>query len=129
MVEAYAYDITCWKTTRKRALKRDNNVCRICLNPDKKPVVHHILPRNEGGPDTQDNLLTVCEECHWNEHRKLRRGLTGEVKCLQLTSTIGANVDSKTAKEFKKLCDERGITPSEGARQLIQQELKRVGRC
>lgn len=29
---------------------------------------HHVLPRSAGGPDTLDNLLSVCWPCHFWTH-------------------------------------------------------------
>ena len=30
--------------------------------------VHHITPKSEGGKDTMENLITLCEECHQKRH-------------------------------------------------------------
>jgi 5-methylcytosine-specific restriction endonuclease McrA len=29
---------------------------------------HHIIYKSHGGPDTMDNLVTVCHECHRRIH-------------------------------------------------------------
>lgn len=34
--------------------------CRIKSNLE----VHHIIPRSQGGPDDEWNLITLCRECH-----------------------------------------------------------------
>ena len=26
--------------------------------------VHHIVPRRDGGPDEEDNLMALCHACH-----------------------------------------------------------------
>ena len=31
-------------------------------------VVHHVIPRYEGGPDTPDNLRLICGQCHTQQH-------------------------------------------------------------
>lgn len=51
---------------RRRALKRDNYRCQICHRTwDETSIhVHHLIPRHEGGQDTLDNLMTLCEDCH-----------------------------------------------------------------
>ena len=30
---------------------------------------HHLLPRSLGGPDTDDNLITLCGACHAKAHQ------------------------------------------------------------
>jgi rubrerythrin len=59
---------------RQRVLERDNHTCQNC--GAKKPSkfhTHHIDKRREGGPDTMDNLITVCPPCH-----KVVEGIAGE---------------------------------------------------
>ena len=118
--------MNCWKSIRKQVLERDNNTCQRCFDNDKKPVVHHKIPQFKGGPDTPDNLMSVCDNCHSQEHMQLRRGDIEAGRYLPLTKLINGNVDSNTAREFKALCQERGISPIEGVRRLIEQELERV---
>ncbi len=44
---------------------------RCCLCPEHADVIdlHHIEPISEGGPNTEDNLMVVCPNCHANIHR------------------------------------------------------------
>jgi hypothetical protein len=71
-----------------------------------------------------DNAITVCNECHWNEHRSMRRKDIELGKCPAYTVAIAGNVDANTAEVFKELCSKKGITPSAYVRQLIQQATK-----
>jgi 5-methylcytosine-specific restriction endonuclease McrA len=43
--------------------------------------IHHVRYRSEGGAHTQDNLLTLCDDCHREVHsdKKLYQN-----KCLEL---------------------------------------------
>jgi endogenous inhibitor of DNA gyrase (YacG/DUF329 family) len=52
------------------ALRRDKARCRVC-GFDTLVEVHHIMPRRQGGPDTLDNLITLCP----NHHTMADRGL------------------------------------------------------
>ncbi len=52
------------------ALRRDKARCRIC-GFDTTVEVHHIIARRHGGPDTLDNLITLCP----NHHTMADRGL------------------------------------------------------
>jgi hypothetical protein len=50
---------------REFILNRDNRECQLCGARGNGTLhVHHIRKRNDGGPDTPDNLITVCPKCH-----------------------------------------------------------------
>ena len=34
--------------------------------------VHHVVPLMEGGPNNQDNLVSLCRDCHLKAHRELK---------------------------------------------------------
>jgi hypothetical protein len=52
------------------ALRRDKARCRTC-GFDTMVDVHHIIARRHGGPNTLDNLITLCP----NHHTMADRGL------------------------------------------------------
>ena len=54
---------------------RDGFACRLCgdwkgkFYPETSAIVeaihaHHIIPKSQGGPDTMENLITLCDLCH-----------------------------------------------------------------
>lgn len=45
--------------------KCGNPACRSILTID----IHHLVPIAEGGPDTPDNLLALCPNCHSLHHK------------------------------------------------------------
>jgi len=53
---------------RFKILKRDNFTCHYCgrnfLDDKKVLMIDHIIPRNKGGKDTDDNLITSCSDCN-----------------------------------------------------------------
>lgn len=49
-------------------LNRDNYTCKCCKTKKGTLHVHHIVYRSNGGADTLDNLITLCEECHKKLH-------------------------------------------------------------
>lgn len=58
-----------WLKYRVMVLDRDNFTCKYCgRNPrDHEGVVLHVdhkIPRNKGGNDCIDNLITSCSECN-----------------------------------------------------------------
>ena len=48
--------------------------CAACGSTDQLHQ-HHLIPRVLGGPDTQDNLITLCHLCHDKMHRLQEKGL------------------------------------------------------
>ena len=78
-----------WNESRRMALARDNHRCQSCGVGDCRLHVHHILPRSEGGTDHRENLMTLCPECHAEEHGKSACDLCGT-----LTEKGGTWIDS-----------------------------------
>lgn len=56
--------------------ERANRKCEWCTDSVDSPDVHHIKPRNEGGPNKPDNLIVLCPNCH----RKADRGAISRSK-------------------------------------------------
>lgn len=57
-------------SSRKEAvLHRDKYTCQICDKKHTRLEVHHIIYRSQGGTDDEDNLITLCEDCHEKIHR------------------------------------------------------------
>lgn len=48
--------------------ERDLWRCRACGLADLLEA-HHIVFRSQGGPDTLENLITLCKHCHMAAHR------------------------------------------------------------
>lgn len=56
---------------------RAKQVCEWCESgPLDNPEVHHIKPRNKGGPNKSNNLIVLCPTCH----RKADRGGISQTK-------------------------------------------------
>lgn len=55
-----------WETTRKRILDRDLWVCQYCAAPleGANATVDHIVPKIEGGTDSDSNLMASCRSCN-----------------------------------------------------------------
>ncbi len=41
-----------------------NPACRYPITLDR----HHLIPHSEGGPDSADNLIAICPNCHADHH-------------------------------------------------------------
>jgi len=50
---------------RKEILKRDNHKCRYCGDTNNLEI-HHVIPVSHGGNKKDDNLCTLCKNCHFN---------------------------------------------------------------
>lgn len=49
-------------------LWRDDYKCQQCKKKNVPLHVHHIVYRSECGSDDEDNLITLCEDCHKKLH-------------------------------------------------------------
>jgi hypothetical protein len=59
--------------TRNQVLARDRHRCQSPGCGDRHFLeLHHIRPRNQGGNNKPDNLLTLCSACHSLAHEFAR---------------------------------------------------------
>ena len=56
-----ALDIT--QKTKKIVWARDNECCVVCGSPNAMPNAHY-LPRSKGGLGIEQNIVTLCINCH-----------------------------------------------------------------
>lgn len=56
--------------------ERADKQCEWCGEDIDSPDVHHIKPREEGGPNKKSNLIVLCPTCH----RKADRGVISRSK-------------------------------------------------
>src|SRR5262249_7450162 len=59
-----------WQATRKRILKRDRYTCQSCSMTNVILNIHHLTYERLGCEDDQD-LVTLCEDCHHELHEKV----------------------------------------------------------
>ena len=57
-----------WSSKREAILNRDRYICQICGKKHTRLEVHHIIYRSNGGTDDENNLITLCEDCHSGIH-------------------------------------------------------------
>ena len=57
-----------YSSRREAILNRDNYTCQICGKKHIKLEVHHIKYHSQGGTDDENNLITLCEDCHRDIH-------------------------------------------------------------
>lgn len=50
---------------RQHVLERYNNTCQKCgIKSEIGLHLHHLISKKKGGPNTLDNLTTLCPSCH-----------------------------------------------------------------
>jgi len=81
---------------RNKILKRDRKTCQSCGNdkPDAQLEVHHVLPKNHGGPNCDSNLITLCLFCHDHEY------WLGHVR--SYPTTFAKEVKRRTFKRYRR---------------------------
>lgn len=60
-----------YQALREEVLRRDRWTCQLCGSRQNLEV-HHLEPRGRSGPDTMENLLTLCAACHRRQHEATR---------------------------------------------------------
>ena len=63
--QGFNYD---YSSRRCAILHRDNYTCQCCGKKNCRLEVHHIKFRRDGGTDNEENLITLCKECHDGVH-------------------------------------------------------------
>ena len=58
---AKACDIT--QAVKKKVWERDGQRCIICGSHEAMPNAHYI-PRSKGGLGIEENIVTLCHNCH-----------------------------------------------------------------
>lgn len=83
---------------RQRVLDRDNYTCQCCGIGGASYylgilAIHHIVAVSQGGPDEEDNLVTLCINCHLLIHNYQFGKLYVDLKTL----------DEEEKTKFKKI--------------------------
>ena len=48
---------------------RDGYACRYCRSPEDLQI-DHVIPRSQGGRDTEDNLVVACAQCNGRKGKR-----------------------------------------------------------
>ena len=62
-------DATSYRELHRKVLKRDSWRCQFCSSMQNLQV-HHLKFRSQLGGDEEQNLITLCADCHEQVHRK-----------------------------------------------------------
>jgi 5-methylcytosine-specific restriction endonuclease McrA len=61
-------DATSYGKLHRQVLERDGWHCQFCGSMQQLQV-HHLKLRSQSGGDEEQNLITLCAECHARTHR------------------------------------------------------------
>ncbi len=95
---------------RLAALTRDQYTCQDCGHVGESGFrsgnvqVHHIRPRILGGPDSLDNLITLCLPCHGKRERK-HRAIAARWGSAQRLRSFWARLGKPLEPELAAKCD------------------------
>ena len=62
-------DSESYRELHHQVLERDGWRCQVCGSMQNLQV-HHLKFRSQSGGDEEQNLITLCAECHEQMHRK-----------------------------------------------------------
>ncbi|UCE97146.1 MAG: HNH endonuclease [Dehalococcoidia bacterium] len=52
------------KLTRFGVFQRDRYTCQYCANISHQLTIDHVLPRNQGGKQSWENVVSACVSCN-----------------------------------------------------------------
>jgi hypothetical protein len=99
-------------------LHRDNYQCQKCKTKKGKLHVHHIVFRSNGGTNSPENLITLCEECHKNLHEG-KFELKGIKSKTKHATEIGI-IKSQLKKKFGEFVETFGYETKFKREQILQ---------
>jgi 5-methylcytosine-specific restriction endonuclease McrA len=62
-----ALDQPAYRELHEKVLRRDGWRCQCCGSM-RNLQVHHMQSRSLLGDDTEENLITLCDQCHTRAH-------------------------------------------------------------
>jgi len=65
----FRLELGSYRALHRQVLQRDGWRCQIC-GAMHNLQVHHFKFRSQSGGDVEQNLITLCAECHARQHRR-----------------------------------------------------------
>jgi 5-methylcytosine-specific restriction endonuclease McrA len=85
-----------WQKRRLEVLNNDNFQCQYCGNKEKTLHVHHFCYAANLWDSPDEDLVTLCSDCHKIVHIKTFTKLESDlISALQMTTQIGKKDDEK----------------------------------
>lgn len=114
---------------RKAVLHRDNYTCQCCSKKNCRLETHHIIFRSRGGSDDENNMITLCVECHKGIHNGTIV-LNKNPKKLNLKhATHMSIIRSRLLKEYPQAIETFGFVTSENRNHLHLEKDHYIDAC
>lgn len=103
-------------------LNRDNYTCQCCKTKKGTLNAHHIVYRRNGGADTLDNLIILCEKCHKLLHEgklvEFELKLKGKRKGTLKHATQMNSIRIQLLRHYPEAIETFGFTTKENRQRL-----------
>ena len=107
-----------FSSRREAILNRDNYTCQVCGKKHTRLEVHHIIYRSQGGTNDENNLITLCKDCHKDIHNG-KVVLTKKPKKLNLKyATHMSIIRSQLLKVYPEAIETFGFVTKENRNHL-----------
>ena len=118
-----------FSSRREAILHRDNYTCQVCGKKHVRLEVHHVIPRSKGGTDDENNLITLCEDCHEAVHNG-KIVLTKQPKKLNLKYATHMNIiRSQLLKIYHEAVETFGFVTKENRNHLSLPKAHFIDAC
>ncbi|MEO0255058.1 MAG: HNH endonuclease [candidate division WOR-3 bacterium] len=58
---------------KRNIMRRDKYTCQYCGKKGSDLTIDHVIPKDRGGKDTWQNLVTCCKECNLKKGNRTPR--------------------------------------------------------
>lgn len=108
-----------YSSRRSAILHRDNYTCQCCGKKNCRLEVHYIKFRSNGGTDDEENLITLCKECHDRIHAGtvVLNKKPKKSKCLKHATHMSI-IRSQLLKKYPDAIETFGFVTSENRNHL-----------
>ena len=118
-----------YSSRRSAILHRDNYICQCCGKKNCRLEVHHIKFKGNGGTDDEENLITLCEDCHKGIHAGTVV-LNKKPKKMKLKyATHMSIIRSRLLKEYPDAIETFGFVTSENRNHLGLEKSHFIDAC
>lgn len=125
--KGFNYGYSC---RRKAILHRDGYTCQCCGKKNCRLEVHHIKFKSNGGTDDEENLITLCEDCHKGVHAGtvVLNKKPKKSKNLKYTTHMSI-IRSWLLKEYPNVIETFGFVTSENRNHLKLEKDHYIDAC
>lgn len=119
-----------YSSRRSAILHRDEYTCQCCGKKNCRLEVHHIVFRSNGGTNDEENLITLCKDCHKGIHKGtiILDKLPKKKKGLKHTTHMSI-IRSRLLKKYPDAIETFGFVTSENRNHLKLEKDHYIDAC